>query len=153
MAGINEVFGGLFGSGGTVDVQKYVGPVLDLVQNSGGVKGVVSQLQNAGLGEQVSSWVGTGENAKVDPSKLTSALGPEKVQAMAGKAGVSLQEASGSLSALLPQVIDKLTPGGSIPGADQAAELAKKIPGAEGLTDQLSSLLGGRFGSGGTPSA
>jgi uncharacterized protein YidB (DUF937 family) len=149
MPSINEALSGLFGAGGTVDVQKMIGPVMEMVASTpDGIKGLVGQLQSSGLGEQVSTWVGTGENAKVDPSKLTAALGPERVQAVAAKAGVSVEQAASSMAALLPQLVDKLTPGGSIPGADQAAELAKKIPGAEGLTDQVTGLLGGLLGGG-----
>ena len=142
MASINETLNSLFGAGGPVDVQKMVGPVTELVQGTpGGVRGLVSQLQNSGLRDQVGTWVGSGENAKVDPSRLADAIGPERVQALAAKAGVSVEQARASLSALLPQMIDKLTPGGSIPGVDQAAELARKIPGAEGVTDQVTGLL------------
>lgn len=148
MPGINETLGSLFGAGGAADVQKLIGPVLELVQNSGGVHGLVEQLKSNGLGEQVSSWVGTGPNIKVDPSALTSALGPEKVQALASKAGVTLEQASSSLTALLPQIVDKLSPAGTIPGADQAAALVAKIPGAEGLTDQLTGRLSGLLGGG-----
>lgn len=140
MAGINDIFG----EGGAVDVQKLLGPVLELVQNApGGLQGLMGQLQSSGLGEQVSSWVGTGQNAAVDPSKLASAIGPEQVQALAAKAGVSVEQAQSALSSLLPQVVDKLSPAGSIPGADQVAELAKKIPGAESVTGLLGGLLGG----------
>lgn len=151
MAGINEALSGLFASGGTVDVQKMLGPVMEMVQGTpGGIKGLVGQLQSSGLGEQVSSWIGTGANARVDPGKLTSALGTEKVQALAAKAGVPVEQAASSLATLLPQLVDKLTPSGSIPGVDQAAELAKRIPGAEGITDQVSGLIGGLLGGRGS---
>ncbi len=147
MTGINEILGGVFGAGGTVDVQKMLGPVVELVQTTpGGIQGLLTQLQNSGLGEQVTSWIGPGENALVDPTKLTSALGPETVQALAQKAGVPLEQAASSLAALLPQIVDKLSPGGTIPGVDQAADLAKKIPGAEGVTDQVTGLLKGLLG-------
>lgn len=140
MAGINDILG----AGGPVDVQKLLGPVLEMVQSApGGVQGLIGQLQGSGLGEQVSSWLGTGDNASVDPAKLASALGPEQVQALAAKAGVPVEQAQSALSSLLPTVIDKLSPGGSIPGADQLAELAKKIPGAESVTGLLGGLLGG----------
>lgn len=152
MSGINEVLGGLFGSGGAVDVQKMLGPVLEMVQSTpGGIHGLLGQLSSSGLGDQVSSWVGMGENAMVDPTRLTSALGPEKVQALAAKAGVSVEQAAGSLAAILPQLVDRLTPAGAIPGVDQAAELAKKIPGAEGISDQVTGLLGGLLGGGSAP--
>jgi len=147
MAGINETLSGLFGSGGKVDVQQMLGPVTEMISSTpGGIQGLLDQLRSSGLSEQVSSWVGTGENAKVDPSKLTAALGPEKVQALAQQAGVSAEQAASSLSAILPQMVDKLSPGGSIPGVEQASEMAKRIPGAEAASEQVSGLLSGLLG-------
>ncbi len=147
MPGIGETLSGLFGAGGTVDVPKLIGPVVEMVQSTpGGIQGLMGQLRSSGLGEQVSSWVGTGENAKVDPSQLAAALGPERVQSVAAKAGVSAEQAASGIAALLPQLVDKLTPGGQVPGAEQAADLAQRIPGAQGLTEQVSGLLGGLLG-------
>jgi uncharacterized protein YidB (DUF937 family) len=142
MAGIGDSISGLIGSG-NAEVQKLLGPLTEMIESTGGLGGLVEKLKGAGLGDQVSSWVGTGENAKIDPSKLTEVLGPDHVKALAEKAGTSVEQVQSSLSEVLPTLIDKLSPGGQLPGADQATELLKKVPGAEGIADKLGGLLGG----------
>ena len=104
--------GGPEGSGGSL-----LENVLALVQNkeSGGLQGLVKSLSDNGLGDAVASWVGTGSNLPVSGDALAKALGPERVQAMAQAAGVSVPEASGQLASMLPQLIDSLTPGGTVP--------------------------------------
>ena len=146
MAGLGDLFAGL--PGGSPDVQKLIQPVLDLVQNSGGLSGLVTQLQESSVGQQAASWVAKGPNLPVDPDALAGAVGPEKVQELAAKAGVPLAAAKDGLSQLLPGLIDKLTPMGSVPGVEQVGELVKQIPGAEAVSGQLSGLLGGLLGGG-----
>lgn len=148
MAGINDILGQILGGGqgGNLDIQKLVGPVMEMVQSKGGLQGLISQLQSSGLGDQVGSWIGTGENAKVDPTALANAVGMENVKELAAKTGLPVERVTGDLGQLLPNLIDKLSPGGAIPGVSQASELAKSIPGAEGVADQLTKMLGGLLG-------
>jgi uncharacterized protein YidB (DUF937 family) len=94
---------------------KLLGAVSGLVGNSQGLSGLVDQLTKGGLGNEVSSWIGKGENKAVDPKALANAIGPDKVAAVAAQAGVSPQEAQGGLAAMLPKLIDQLTPNGSVP--------------------------------------
>lgn len=135
MAGINELLGGLVGSG-SAEAQKLIGPLQDLIESSGGISGLLEKLKSNGL-------VGSGENAKIDPSKITSALGSEQVSALAQKAGLSVEQAQQGLSELLPALMEKVSAAGNLPGADQATELLKKVPGGEGIADKLGGLLGG----------
>ena len=91
--------------------------VLGLINNSetGGLAGLVETFKSKGLGDAISSWIGAGENQPVSGEAITNAFGSDKIQEIAGKLGISGSEASNSLAAILPQVIDKLTPDGSIP--------------------------------------
>jgi uncharacterized protein YidB (DUF937 family) len=95
------------------------GPVLQevmgLINNQeGGLSGLVGKLKDSGLADQVNSWIGTGSNKSVDASQLSSALGSDVVSKIAGKLGISTEEAAGSMAGALPEVIDKLTPNGKI---------------------------------------
>jgi uncharacterized protein YidB (DUF937 family) len=83
--------------------------------NMGGLPGLISKFEKGGLGEIVSSWVGTGANAPVSGDQIANTLGAEKIQEIAGKLGISNAQVSGGLAVLLPQIIDKLTPDGSVP--------------------------------------
>ena len=89
----------------------------------GGLGGVLTKLQQGGLGSKTQSWVSTGPNEAVEPDELERALGADNVAKVAAEAGVSHEEAKSGLAALLPGLVDKLTPGGSVPGADQLGGL------------------------------
>ncbi|MGA8590952.1 MAG: YidB family protein [Pseudolabrys sp.] len=61
------------------------------------------------------SWIGPGQNQPVSPNQLSSALGPQIIQILAQKTGLSEQEITSHLSQILPNVVDKLTPNGRLP--------------------------------------
>ena len=81
----------------------------------GGLGGLLQQLQGAGLGEQVKSWVGGGPNMPVSADQIMAALGQGQVQQMAQQLGVQPQQAAGGLAAMLPELINHLTPNGAVP--------------------------------------
>jgi uncharacterized protein YidB (DUF937 family) len=105
--------------------------VLNLINNpdTGGLAGLVQTFKDKGLGEAVSSWVSTGQNLPVSGEQIQNALGSEQIQQIAEKMGISTEAASGGLASLLPEIIDKLTPNGSLPEGsllDQGLALFKK---------------------------
>jgi uncharacterized protein YidB (DUF937 family) len=85
-----------------------------LIQQHGGVQGIVTQLEQQGLGSTVRSWVGTGANLPITPAQIHQAFGSDIVTQLAAKVGMSPQDLATKLSQLLPQAIDKLTPGGVV---------------------------------------
>lgn len=90
--------------------------VLDLIKNQpGGLAGLLEQFQNAGLGEAAASWIGSGANQPVSGSDMTAALGDDVVGNLSSQLGMSRDQAAGGLAAFLPQLIDQLTPQGSVP--------------------------------------
>ncbi|OPY79962.1 MAG: hypothetical protein A4E65_01690 [Syntrophorhabdus sp. PtaU1.Bin153] len=105
--------------------------ILGLINNpqTGGLSGLIEQFNNKGLGDAVSSWVSTGENQPVSGEQMEQMLGSEKIQEIAQNLGISGADASGGLAALLPQIIDKLTPEGTVPEGgilEQGLDLLKK---------------------------
>lgn len=113
----------------------------------GGLDGLVGKLRDAGLGDHVDSWVGGGPNQPIDPQQLRAALGDDEVQRLAGSSGIDIAALLPMLAAFLPQIINMLTPQGSVPdgGLDGAI-------GSGGMPD-LGGLLGGLMGSGGAAGA
>jgi uncharacterized protein YidB (DUF937 family) len=112
---ITKVVGSKLGGGeGQSGLMEHV---LGLVNNpeTGGLQGLIQTFTNKGLGDAVSSWIGTGENQPVSGEQIAGALGNDKIQEIAQKLGISGTEASSGLAALLPQIIDKLTPDGKVP--------------------------------------
>lgn len=129
--GLLDMVGGLLGQGGQAQGgNPLMGAVMGLIQNHpGGLQGLLGQFQEKGLGDQVASWIGTGENQPIDAGHIQSALGSEQLQQLAGQMGVSHEEAASGLAGLLPQVIDRLSPGGSLPEGGGALDLLKKVLG------------------------
>ena len=56
-----------------------------------------------------------GENQPVSGEQITNALGTDTIRKIAAALGVSDAEVSGHLATLIPQVIDRLTPDGTVP--------------------------------------
>lgn len=78
------------------------------------VAGIAEKLKEGGLGDQVSSWLGDGENAPVSADELTNALGADKIGEMASKLGVDSGSAAETLSQAMPSLMDKLSSGGNL---------------------------------------
>lgn len=107
--------------------------VLEMIQNHpGGISGLVQSFHSNGLGGLVNSWIGTGENQAVSAAQIQQVLGSGQVQALAQKLGISPEQASSTLSQLLPSIIDKLSPNGSLPDHSNLLQMG------EGLLSSLS---------------
>ena len=84
----------------------------------GGLSGLISQFENAGLGNLVQSWVGNGPNQAVSPQQLQNVLGEQQVQTMANQAGMAPSGFLSQLSQHLPAAVNGMTPNGQVPGED-----------------------------------
>ena len=92
--------------------------VLGLLANDGqggGLAGLMQKFQAAGLGEQMNSWVGTGQNLPVSAEQLGSVFGQDQMGQMAERMGLSTGDLGAQLSQMLPQAVDQFTPGGQAP--------------------------------------
>lgn len=87
----------------------------DALQNAGGYQGVLDKLNQAGLGQQVSSWLATnGKNLPVSPAQIQAALGDEHLQQLAKSFGVPVDQVSTLLAQHLPTAVDQASPSGAI---------------------------------------
>jgi uncharacterized protein YidB (DUF937 family) len=82
--------------------------------NFGNLQGLVAQLQQGGLGTQVQSWLGNGQNLPVTPDQLRGALGSDQVKQIAQHFGVDPEAALKVLAQHLPGVIDQASPNGTV---------------------------------------
>jgi len=89
--------------------------VNSLIQQHGGVQGILAQLEQQGLGGTVRSWVSTGPNQAISPGEVHQAFGNDMLSQLAAKVGMTPQELTQKLSQVLPTAIDKLTPNGTVP--------------------------------------
>src|SRR5512133_258119 len=133
--GLMDMVGGLLGQGGQgqegqAQGNPLMGAVMGLIQNHpGGIQGLLCQLQEKGLGDQVASWIGTGANQPISAENIQGALDSGQLQQLAGQMGVSQEEAATGLAGLLPQVVDKLSPQGCLPEGVPGMDLLKKFLG------------------------
>jgi uncharacterized protein YidB (DUF937 family) len=88
---------------------------------SGGLGGLLEQLQRTGFREQADSWVSRGANRPISPDAMSQIFGKDGLEAIARQAGISPDEASHGLSELLPEVVDRVTPDGAVPDPDALA--------------------------------
>ena len=107
---LDGMLGGVVGAG-------MVSVVNNLLEQHGGLQGLVNQFQQNGLGDTVNSWVGTGPNQSISPDQVHQALGPDLLQQLSAKSGLSVQDLAQKLSQILPQAVDTMTPGGQVPRA------------------------------------
>lgn len=87
---------------------------LDLINQNGGIEGVLQKFKDSGLSEQAASWVGKGENLSVSAEQIRQVLGSGTVSDIATKLGLSSGDVSAKIAEYLPQVIDKMTPDGEV---------------------------------------
>ena len=87
------------------------------IERHGGVSGLVAQFEQQGLGHVVQSWVGTGSNLPVNADQIHQVLGSTTVTQLAAKFGLNPQDLAQKLAQILPQAVDKMTPGGAIPNS------------------------------------
>ena len=84
---------------------------------AGALGGLVSHMQGNGAGNIANSWVGTGANLPINGAQLSQVLGPDLVNKISASTGLSPDQLVSQLSAILPQLVDHLTPQGQMPHA------------------------------------
>jgi uncharacterized protein YidB (DUF937 family) len=94
---------------------------------AGGLAGLLGKFASAGLGGKANSWVGTGDNEALDGDEVETALGAAEIDRIANDAGVSRDDAKSGLATMIPGLIDKVSPGGSLP----TGPLAKVMKGLD----------------------
>jgi len=115
---LDDVLGAVSGNGPATQTHSdVVGALTGLLSNSqtGGLAGVVQSFEQAGLGNLVQSWVGTGQNLPVSAQQVQQILSGGQLGNIASKLGLQNTEVASVVAQLLPQMIDHLTPNGTVP--------------------------------------
>jgi uncharacterized protein YidB (DUF937 family) len=109
--GLQDVLGKLGGNrghqGGIDNVQQLFG--------GGGLQGIVQTLNNKGMGPQVQSWIGSGQNQPISGTDIQRVVDPAKLQQIAQQQGMSTDEFSNHVAQALPDMVDQATPEGMVP--------------------------------------
>jgi uncharacterized protein YidB (DUF937 family) len=121
--------------GGAIGNAALLGGLMNMLNgshSSGGLINILGSLQKAGLGDAVSSWVGTGQNQAITPDQIHQGLGSAHITELAQRAGMSEGAVASALSGLLPMVVDRLTPNGTMPSSAELPSMLSKLTGLLG---------------------
>ncbi len=114
MSGLFGEIEGMFG--GAEGTPPNAGNLLNSVLNqSGGVQGLLGQFEQAGLGEHVRSWIGNGDNWPISPQQIEQVIPPERLDQLAEAHGLPAGTVSSVLAQLLPHAVNAATPDGNVP--------------------------------------
>jgi len=106
-----------------------MGILSGVLAQSGGLQGLANQFAKSGHGDIFSSWVSNGQNQQISADQIQKVLGSSQVQALGAKFGVDPTQVSHFLAQYLPQIVDGLTPNGTVdPNANHQQNLASLIP-------------------------
>ncbi|MCU4579940.1 DUF937 domain-containing protein [Acinetobacter gyllenbergii] len=103
--------------------------VLAWIQKQGGLQGALDKLKNAGLSNQVQSWVDPQQqNAQDVPEQnIQSLFDDQDVEQVAQQTQAPKQAIYGAIASVLPQVIDSLTPQGSSTNPQEANQDIQQV--------------------------
>lgn len=111
MGVLDGLVGGAVGAG-------VISAVSSIINQHGGVQGVVEQFQKQRLGGTIQSWINPGENKPITPEQVHQALGADTVNKAAQQSGMEPRELLNQLAQHLPNVIAQLTPNGQVPAGN-----------------------------------
>jgi uncharacterized protein YidB (DUF937 family) len=113
---LGSLLGGMTGNGtGGTQQSPLLRIALQILQQNGGLQGILGKFQQAGYANQAQSWVSTGQNLPIDADALQQVLGQGQLGQIAQQLGMSRSDAAGGLASMLPQIIDQMTPQGQVP--------------------------------------
>jgi len=83
--------------------------------SQGGLNAIVAKLQQAGLGDQVKSWIGNGQNLPITAEQLQQVLGSDTVKQLAARFNIPVDQLAQVLAQQLPLAVDHASPDGKLP--------------------------------------
>ena len=102
--GLIKDIAGRFGLG--TSAGPLVQEVVNMVTGSpGGVGGFVDKLRSAGLGSEITSWLGNANAAPLSAQQLTRAIGPSVLGDIGSRLGLGASAVSAAVGYILPKLI------------------------------------------------
>lgn len=105
---------GILGQLGAAVLPAVLGEVLG-TGSQGGLSAIVAKLQQAGLGNQVNSWLGSGQNLPITADQIKQVLGSNVVRQLAAKYNIPVDQIAEVLAHQLPIAVDQASPDGKLP--------------------------------------
>ena len=114
---LGQIFGGLGGTQGQSGSLLLQAALL-LLQQNGGLEGVLGRFRQGGLGQQADSWVGTGQNMNISPNELQQIFGSSTLRDLASQLGLPQEQTGSTMAQVLPELINQITPQNQVPTND-----------------------------------
>lgn len=111
--GMHEKFGD-----GTALVEQLVALV-----RTDGLADLLAGFNDAGAEAEVQSWVGSIANESTDRSAVERAIGRTRLAEISARLQADPEEVADGLARVIPAVVDRITPGGSMPTGAQLDDL------------------------------
>jgi uncharacterized protein YidB (DUF937 family) len=89
--------------------------VSKIIEECGGMDGMIKKFQDSGFGDVVQSWIGSSPNKSITPEQVKTVLGTNLITKVADKVGMNPETLATQLATYLPLLVDKLSPEGVIP--------------------------------------
>jgi uncharacterized protein YidB (DUF937 family) len=117
MGGAQNPLGALLGglAGGQGQGANLLTAAMSLLQQNGGLNGVLDTFRQSGMAQHADSWVSTGTNIGISGDQLQQVLGSSSIGNVASQLNMSPGQASSALAQVLPELINQLTPNGQLP--------------------------------------
>src|SRR4030088_1263794 len=78
--------------------------------SQGGLNAIVAKLQQAGLGDQVKSWIGNGQNLPITAEQLQQVLGSDTVKQLAARFNIPVDQLAEGLAQQVPTAAAHASP-------------------------------------------
>jgi uncharacterized protein YidB (DUF937 family) len=85
---LDSLLGSVIGSGAQGQ-SPLLQTALQLIQQNGGLAGIISKFEHGGMVDEVGSWVGTGANIPISGNQLQEILGTGSIGQIAQQLGLS----------------------------------------------------------------
>jgi uncharacterized protein YidB (DUF937 family) len=112
---LGSFLGGQQSQGQTSAVAGVLQQILAQGTGGGGLAGLASRFEAAGLGPQIQSWIGSGANQPISSDQLAKVFSRDEIQGWANQAGTTPGSLLNMLTGVLPNAVDHVTPGGQLP--------------------------------------
>jgi len=85
-----------------------MGTMMEVLQQKGGLGGVLDAFRNSGMAAHADSWAADGPNMPVSGDQVEQALGSPIIEMIAARLGLSPDQAKATLSQLVPAITSRM---------------------------------------------
>lgn len=108
---------------GKQDPAAILSAVQQIVEQNGGVEGLIQRFRDSGYADHIQSWI-NGDHTPITGNQLGDVFSSEQINGWASQFGVDPDRLRVVLAEALPHVVDYLTPHGQVPSSGGGFDFA-----------------------------